>query len=86
MTAWKKLHEWQEAGVWDEWHRVLLSRLHQAQKVNWERALVDSSSVRATQGGSGTGSNPTDRAKAGSKSDVAASLHVLVPHPGGIEI
>ena len=50
MTAWKKLQEWQEAGVWQELHRVLLSKLHQADKVNWERALVDSSTVRAPSG------------------------------------
>ncbi len=77
MAAWKKLREWQEAGVWDELHRVLLSRLHQADKVNWERALVDSSSVRATQGGSGTGPNPTDRAKAGSKHHLLSDANGL---------
>src|SRR5688500_10424177 len=67
MAAWNKLHQWQEAGVWSELHRVLLEKLHQADQVDWERALVDASSVRATQGGQGTGPNPTDRAKAGSK-------------------
>ena len=77
MTAWQKLHQWQEAGVWQELHRVLLSKLHQADKVNWERALVDSSTVRATQGGSGTGPNPTDRAKAGSKHHLLSDANGL---------
>lgn len=67
MTAWKKLHEWQKAGVWQELHQVMLSKLQQADKLDWSRALVDSSSVRATQGGAATGPNPTDRAKKGSK-------------------
>ncbi|RYZ67781.1 MAG: IS5 family transposase [Proteobacteria bacterium] len=67
MTAWKKLHEWQEAGVWQKLHHVLLERLHQAHKLNWDRASIDSSSVRAVRGGQDTGPNPTDRAKRGSK-------------------
>ena len=67
MTAWKKLHEWQEAGVWQKLHHVLLERLHQAHRLDWERASVDSSSVRAVRGGQDTGPNPTDRAKRGSK-------------------
>jgi len=77
MTAWQKLHQWQEAGVWQELHRVLLSKLHQADKVNWERARADSSTVRATQGGSGTGPNPTDRAKAGSKHHLLSDANGL---------
>lgn len=77
MTAWNKLHEWQEAGVWQELHRVLLEKLHQADKLDWERALVDSSSVRATQGGPATGKNPTDRAKKGSKHHVLSDAHGL---------
>jgi transposase len=77
MTAWNKLQEWQEAGVWPELHRVLLERLHQADKVDWERALVDSSSVRATQGGEGSGPNPTDRAKKGSKHHVLSDAQGL---------
>lgn len=67
MTAWKKLHEWQEAGVWQKLHHVLLERLHQAHKLDWERASIDSSYVRAVRGGQDTGPNPTDRAKLGSK-------------------
>lgn len=67
MTAWKKLHEWQEAGVWQKLHHVLLERLHQAHKLDWERVSIDSSYVRAVRGGQDTGPNPTDRAKLGSK-------------------
>ena len=26
MTCWRRLRDWQEAGVWDELHRVLLKR------------------------------------------------------------
>lgn len=67
MTAWKKLHQWQEAGVWDKMHQAILEQLQAANKLDWKRAAVDSSSVRATGGGEDTGPNPTDRAKPGTK-------------------
>ena len=47
MTCWRRLKEWQEAGVWDALHRVLLERLSQAGVLDWSRAALDSSSVRA---------------------------------------
>ena len=75
MTAWNKLHQWHKLGVWDRLHQILLERLHQADKLDWSRAIVDSASVRATQGGQGTGKNPTDRAKKGSKHHVLSDAH-----------
>jgi len=59
--------EWQEAGVWDNLHHELLNRLRAADLIDWSRATVDSSSVRAVGGGEKTGPNPTDRRKSGSK-------------------
>jgi transposase len=50
MTLWNRLHEWQQAGVWQKLHRVLLERLHQANLIDWSRAAVDSASVRAVGG------------------------------------
>lgn len=47
MTCWRRLKEWQEAGVWEALHRVLLEKLHQAEVLDWSRAALDSSSVRA---------------------------------------
>jgi transposase len=67
MAAWKKLQEWQEAGVWEKLHQVILQELEAQGKLDWDKAAVDTSSVRATQGGTGTGPNPTDRAKPGTK-------------------
>jgi transposase len=52
MTCWRRLRDWNAAGVWDKIHRVLLERLHQANKLDWSRAVVDSSNVRAVFGGS----------------------------------
>ena len=50
MTCWRRLRDWQEAGVWDRLHRVLLDRLGQANQLDWSRALVDASSIRAKKG------------------------------------
>lgn len=51
MTCWRRLRDWQQAGVWDRLHRVLLAKLRQADKIDFARAVADSSSVRAVHGG-----------------------------------
>jgi transposase len=56
MTCWRRLRDWQQAGVWD-------------------RAVVDSCSIRAVYGGDQTGPNPTDRAKRGSKRHLICEGH-----------
>jgi transposase len=67
MSCWRRLQEWQEARVWERWHRKMLNLLRAADQLDWSRATVDSSSVRAVGGGGKTGPNPTDRRKPGSK-------------------
>ena len=49
-TCWRRLRDWQEAGVWEELHRVLLNRLGEADRIDWERASLDSASVPAKRG------------------------------------
>ena len=51
MTCWRYLRDWQEAGVWDKIHRLLLNKLREADQIDWSRAVLDSSSVRAVFGG-----------------------------------
>jgi transposase len=51
MTAWRRLHAWQKKGVWKNIHAALLAHLQDANQVDWSRAIVDSSSVRAVHGG-----------------------------------
>ena len=70
MTCWRRLRDWQAAGVWDQLHRVLLDELRDADEIDWSRAIVDSASLRALAGGPKTGPNPTDRSKPGSKHHV----------------
>ena len=72
MTCWRRLRDWNEAGVWDRLHRELLTELHAAGRLDWERAVVDSSHVRALKGGAKTGPSPVDRARPGSKHHVMA--------------
>jgi len=51
MTCWRRLRQWQQAGVWERLHRLLLDRLRAADQIDWSRAVVDSSCVRAVLGG-----------------------------------
>jgi hypothetical protein len=45
----------------------LLARLRGADRIDWSRAVADSSSVRAVYGGEATGPSPVDRRKRDSK-------------------
>ena len=49
-TCWRRLRDWQEAGVWRRLHQVLLDRLGEADKIDWSRASLDSASVAAKRG------------------------------------
>ena len=49
-TCWRRLRDWQAAGVWEAAHRALLDRLGAADRVAWERACLDSASVPAKRG------------------------------------
>ena len=51
MTLWNRLDEWRRAGVWDALHRLLLDELRGEDAVDFSRAVVDSSFVRAVHGG-----------------------------------
>jgi transposase len=50
VTCWRRLHEWHEAGVWERLHEVLLNRLGEADRIDWERASLDSASIAAKRG------------------------------------
>ena len=67
MTCWNRLRDWQAAGVWDQIHQILLDHLRSADRIDFERFIVDTSHVRAVGGGEETGPSPVDRSKLGSK-------------------
>ena len=50
VTCWRRLRDWQGAGVWDRLHQALLDRLGDAGRINWERASLDSATVPAKKG------------------------------------
>ena len=52
MTCWRRLRDWQEAGVWERLHKLLLDRLGGADRIDWSRASVDSATVPAKRGAS----------------------------------
>ena len=47
VSCWRRLKEWQEAGVWNDLHATLLSQLAEADRLDWSRVSVDSASVPA---------------------------------------
>ena len=49
-TWWRRLRDWQEAGVWEGVHWALLDRLGEADRIDWDRASLDSASVPAKRG------------------------------------
>ena len=50
MTCWRRLRDWQHAGVWDALHHTLVDRLGEAGQIDWSRAAVDSASIPAKRG------------------------------------
>jgi transposase len=75
-TCRRRLRRWHKAGIWQRLFETLLSELQRTHQLDWHRALVDSSTLRAPSGGAKTGPNPTDRRKLGSKH------HLLVEAQG----
>lgn len=68
-TAWRRMDEWDRAGVWDELHERLLAELNSRGEIDWTTGVVDGASQRAVFGGTSpaprrsiarrTGSRPT---------------------------
>ncbi|WP_392972972.1 IS5 family transposase [Streptomyces sp. LN245] len=76
VTAWRRLRDWTEAGVWPQLHEVLLTELRAAGLLDMDDAAIDGSHIRALKRGAHTGPSPVDRARPGSKH------HVIVDRYG----
>ena len=59
MTAWRRLRTWQQHGVWERLHEVLLAELHAADQLEWERAVADGSHIQAKKGAPKQGRAPS---------------------------
>ncbi len=51
VSCWRRLRDWQEAGVWSRLHALLLAKLRAADRIDFSRVIVDSSSIRAVGAG-----------------------------------
>lgn len=58
MTCWRRLRDWQQAGVWQAIWETLLNELGLAGEINLSWAVIDSCSVRAIFGGRKQGRIP----------------------------
>ncbi len=44
VSCWRRLRDWQQAGVWDRLHLVLRAKLRAVDKIDFSRVVVDSRS------------------------------------------
>jgi len=63
MTCWRRLRDWQAAGVWQKIWQALLDELGLAEAIDWSTSAMDSCSVRALFGGRKQGQIPRIGAK-----------------------
>ncbi|MGW2080573.1 IS5 family transposase [Streptomyces sp. NPDC001939] len=75
VTAWRRLRDWTEAGVWPRLHAVLLDELRRAGLLDLDDCAVDGSHVRALRGKDHIGPSSVDRARPGSKHHLIVDRH-----------
>ncbi|WP_440581633.1 IS5 family transposase [Streptomyces laculatispora] len=75
VTAWHRLRDWTEAGVWPRLHAILLTELRRAGLLDLDDCSVDGSHVRALKRGDHVGPSPVDRARPGSKHHLIVDRH-----------
>jgi transposase len=78
VTCRRRLSEWSEAGVWRRRHVVLLAKLRSANVLDFSRAAVDGSHIRALKGAQ----DRTKRCRPGR----TGSKHHLITHATGIPL
>jgi len=71
MTCWRRLRQWQEAGVWHQLHMLLLAELRSAGRLDFSRASLDAASVPSPRGLRTLG--PTPRIGGNSAANVTSS-------------
>jgi transposase len=82
MTCWRRLRDWQKAGVWARPHRVLLDRLGGANAIDRSRCSLDSASVPAKRGAKGPArTRPTAASRAASGTSWSTPAVSLSPSP-----
>lgn len=74
MTCWRRLRDWQAAGVWHGLHLALLGELRNADKLDFSRVSMDGASVPSPRGAHTRG--PTPRTEASSAASATSSRTV----------
>ena len=69
-TVHHYFHEWVRQGVFQAIWRVSLEEYDELRGIAWQWQAMDGAMNKAPLGGKGTGKNPTDRAKCGTKRSV----------------
>jgi len=59
VSCWRRLRDWQAAGIWQRIHGLMLDELRRADEIDLSIVTADSSSVRAV--GAGEKRDPTPR-------------------------
>ncbi len=65
VTCWRRLRDWQDAGVWERLHTRLLNWLGDEATIDWSRASLVSASVRAKRGAKKPAPTPPTPARRG---------------------
>jgi len=73
-TCWRRLDEWEKAGVWSAVMERLQARLQAAEAIDWGRAIADASLVSAKKGAPRRGRAPQTAAGPRRSSTSAATL------------
>lgn len=81
MTCWRRLRDWQAAGVWQRLVAVLLSRLRQADGLDFSRASLDSAYVRAKGGAKPPGRTRRIGANQGASTTCSSSARASRSRP-----
>lgn len=50
MTCWRRLRDWNAAGVWQKLHHAMLVRLREHDQIDWSRASIDARRCQAPRG------------------------------------
>ena len=74
VTAWRRLRDWQAAGMWAAIHREVMRRLRANGMIDLHRVIVDSTLVRAKKGATSRGQIPRIVGK-----QAANSIFLLTP-------
>ena len=65
MTCWRRLRDWNAAGVWEQLHQAMLTRLREHDQIDWSRGSIDGSSVPGPRGARKRAQTPRTEASSG---------------------